>query len=121
MRELSAEIKDNREKGPDQAIRCDYVCDIYSALQGKVQNCAIYLIYLRNRMSSAVCKVGIIGIINTNKLDGRCVKTIVFTIPNFVAMGLPKGKVGKETLGIQGTSRQQWYIHTQKLRRRFQQ
>lgn len=39
-------------------------------------------------MSSAVFKVGIIGIINTNTLDGRCVKTIVFTIPNFVAMGL---------------------------------
>lgn len=39
-------------------------------------------------MSSAVFKVGIIGIINTNMLDGRCVKTIVFTIPNLVAMGL---------------------------------
>ncbi len=44
--------------------------------------------YLKNSMSSAVFKVGIIGIINTNTLDGRCVKTIVFTIPNFVAMGL---------------------------------
>jgi len=69
----------------DQAIRCYDVSTIYNALQGKGQTCVIYL---KNRMSSAVFKVGIIGIINTNTLDGRCVKTIVFTIPNFVAMGL---------------------------------
>ncbi len=51
-------------------------------------------LYLRNRMSSVVFKVGIIGIISTSTLDGRCVKTIVFTIPNFVAMGLLYKEVG---------------------------
>ncbi len=45
-------------------------------------------------MSSVVFKVGIIGIISTSTLDGRCVKTIVFTIPNFVAMGLLYKEVG---------------------------
>jgi len=40
-----------------------------------------------------VFKVSIIGIINSNTLDGRCVKSIVFTIPNFADMGLQKRKI----------------------------
>ena len=44
-------------------------------------------------MISAVFKVGINGTISISTLDGRCVKTIVLTIPYFAAIRLQHNKL----------------------------